>query len=116
MRGGNGDGSDLVQAHHADPELPAALEGEHDGVAFLQAVFGKEVGGLVAQDLQISEGDDLLLSVIIAPDQSTLLRIFCGIGIHYIISEIEILGNKDLQVLLEIIVGFEINPRDELGQ
>jgi len=68
MSGGNGDGSDLVQAHHADPELPAALEGEHDAVAFLQAVFGEHVGGFVAQGLQFSKGDDLLLPMIIAPD------------------------------------------------
>jgi len=68
MSGGNGYGPDLVEAHHTDPELPAALEGEHDCVSLLEAVFGEHIGCLVAQDLQIAKGDGLLLTMIVAPD------------------------------------------------
>ena len=48
MGGRDGDCAELVQAHHAHPELPAALEGEHCCIALLYPKALKEVGGFVA--------------------------------------------------------------------
>jgi hypothetical protein len=104
MGGRDGDGAQLVQAHHAHPELPAALEGEHYSIALLYPVALKEVGCLVAQSLQILEVDGLLLSMIIAPDKGTFVRTFSSISIDDVISEIEVLGDDYPQILSEVIV------------
>ncbi|MPN42298.1 hypothetical protein SDC9_189855 [bioreactor metagenome] len=47
MRAGDDDRADLMKRHHRIPELVAALEHQHDGIAFPYAQRGKNVGRFV---------------------------------------------------------------------
>ena len=84
-------GADLVQCNHCRPELPVALEDQHDLVA-LSYSHGKEVvGHSGAFLLHVHECEAALGLLGIKMDHGKLLGIFLGDCIDHIEAEVELL-------------------------
>ena len=75
------------------------FQNEHNKVAFLYSFGCKVIGCLVAHPFDLSESEGSLLTVLMLPDKSSPVRIIDGNIINYVVSEIEILGTVDFQIL-----------------
>ena len=87
--GGNGDGPQLVQRDHGEPELVMAFQHEHDPVPAPDAQGSEIIGALVGGVLDILEGETALLVIAVHIEHGQLVRIFPRDFIHDIEAEIE---------------------------
>ena len=51
----------------------------------------------------------LFVAVIVAPDECFLLRIFLGINVNNVKTEIKIFRNYDLEILFKVLITVKIN-------
>ena len=58
----------------------------------------------------------LLVAFVIAPDECLTLRLSVSINVDYVETEVKVLGDLKLEVLLEILIAFEINSFDKSFQ
>ena len=107
VRRGDGDGSQLVESDDAGPELMTLLEDQHHGVAFLYSLRGEHVRRLVASALHLREGDDVFLFVV-APHERLAVRLMRGVPVDHVVGEVEVLGNSDVEVRVEVLVRREL--------
>ena len=88
--GWNCDCANFMQCQNREPELIVALEHQHNHIAFFDAVFDKQVGGLIGIPTHIIEGENFLLPLIIAPDHCAAVRFQAGNFVDHIVGKIKI--------------------------
>ena len=103
-RGGNRDGAHLVERHANEPELVAVLEDQHDEVALAYALGGKVVACLVAEPLDVGEGEPPALAVLVLPDHRDPLGVVYRDVVHDVVTEVEVVGAVDVKMLEETVL------------
>ena len=103
MGGRNDDGTDLTQGQHNHPPLIAALQDEHHRVVLADAETHQIGGRLITLLLQFAIGRADLVAQIVGPQESESLRGFLGPGVHHVVSEIKVLWDDKLQMLIVIL-------------
>ena len=88
--GRDGDGADLVERQHAEPELVMPLQDQHNGVALPDTQGFEIVGGLGGVFLHIAEGEAAVGAVVCHPQHSQLVGGFFGDGVHAVEGEVEL--------------------------
>ena len=112
VRGGHGDGADLVQRHHDHPELPVPLQYYHDPLAALYAEHGEVVGRFGGHTGNVLKGEFALREIVADPKHGALVRAFRGKRIHHVVCNVEVFRVLDRLVDRVLLAGFE-NDRKE---
>ena len=92
MGNGNSHSSYLVQGNNGYPVFIMPFQGKDDSVSSAYAMVFKDVCCLIAEKAQLSEGEYPFISLGIAPDHSSLVRLEPCVFVNDVISEVEILG------------------------
>ena len=103
VRGRNHDGPDLAQRQHDHPPLIAAFQNQHHGVVLADAQTHQVRGGLIGLLLQFAEGGAYLVTLVVGPQDGQFLGGFFCPGIHYVVGEVESLGDDEFQILIVIL-------------
>ena len=89
IRGGDGDGADFAQGHHADPEVILTAQHHHHLIALFDAqgteIIGRP-GGLL---LYIQEGEAPLPLVFVQMKHGQGFGLLCGQSVHHVEGKIE---------------------------
>ena len=93
--GGDGDGAELVQGDHGEPELIVPLEHQHDPVSPFDAQGGEIVRALVGSVLHVLEGEAAFLVVLVHIQHGQLVRILAGDLVHDVEAEVESLRVRE---------------------
>ena len=94
--GGDGDGTQLIQTQHGEPELVVALQHQHDAIALLDTQGLEVVGALGGGLLHVLEGESPLGVIAGDVEHSQLLGILLGQGVHQIEGKVELVGVLEL--------------------
>ena len=99
VRGGDGDGAELVERHRSDPELPVALQHEHHGVALLDAERLEVVCRAIGEERDVAVGEARLVLQVVEVDQGDLVRCLGRDGIDGVVGEVVFVGVVELDLL-----------------
>jgi len=113
---GNDRGAQLAERARDDPVLPPAAHDAHDDVALAYAELLERVGRLVRQAADVGERERSLLARIVAPQESPLVGLHARPLVHHVVAEVEIVRHVNLEVIEEILVRIEVDPRAVLAQ
>ena len=110
VRGGHGDGADLVQRHHDHPELPVPLQYYHDPLAALYAEHGEVVGRFGGHTGNVLKGEFALREIVADPKHGALVRAFRGKRIHHVVCKVEVFravqsDAGEFSVFVNLLVG-----------
>ena len=114
--GGDNDRAELVKTDHGEPYFRTLAEDHEDPVALLDSEALEHVGYAVALFLDVGKGEVLLVAVIVAPDECFTVGLVVSIHVDDVESEVKVLGDLQLEVLLEIFIALEINSFDKSFQ
>ena len=89
--GGDGNGTQLVEAQDGEPELVVALEHQHHPVALFDAQALEVVGGPVGALAHVREGEATLHLVAVQVQHGQLLRLALGDAVHDVKGKVELL-------------------------
>ena len=95
----NGNCSQFVESKHSYPPFQTTLLNKHHHITTIDTKAAEIGSGLVAHLFKVGEGQSSLGTFVVGPKQSNLVRRNFSPSIHYIISEIEVVGDDELQVL-----------------
>ena len=95
--GGNGHGSNFLESEHGGPEGEPALEYEHHEVATPYSEPAEISRDLVAFAFEIGETHAPFGLGVAGPYKCGLVRSLLGPDIHYVVCEIEMIGNIEFQ-------------------
>ena len=87
----DGHGADLVQGHHADPELVVPPQDQQHLVPPLDAQGAEVVGRLVGIAADVREGEPAFLLEAVDVEHGQLRGVFAGHGVHHVEGEVEVL-------------------------
>ena len=94
----------LVKTYHRKPNFRTLTEHHEDSVALLDSQFLEHVGNAVALLAYILKCEMSLVAVVITPDKCFLFRVFLGVYIDNVKTEVEILRLYDLEILFKVLV------------
>ena len=103
MRGGDGDGANLVQGDETEPEFYAPFEHEHHTVALFNALLHEECGRPVAVLLDVGERVRTVHALVVGPAERRFPRGFLRPGVHDVVGEIEAGGYFYFEMLPKIL-------------
>ena len=98
----------LVQGGDGPPPLVAAFHDEHHHVAVPYAQLLEEAGGLVAVVLDVGKGELVLEALVVGPQQGFLVGLDARPLVDHVVGKVEILGNLDVKILHEVLVGIKV--------
>ena len=104
VRGGDGHGAQLVEGKHAKPKLATALQDEHHHVAASHAERLEIGGRAVRYFFQLGKGEASALALVVCPKERQLFRLFVCPYVNYVITEIEMFGHNELQIVPKILL------------
>jgi hypothetical protein len=94
-----------VQCNDAEPELVATLQDEHHHVAVANAQALEIAGRHVGIALHVGKRKLAVLALVVGPKQSGFVGLFGCPGVYNIVSEVEVIGYINLQVLYKVLLG-----------
>ena len=113
VRGGYGDGTELMQGKHCKPPLITTFEDNHDHVAMSNAERGKVGCRLVAFAFDVGKRKKLFLTFVVGPDERHLVGLFLCPHVHHVVGEIKILGYVKMQIFPIILFRGKMGLRQE---
>ena len=103
----NGYGADFVKCYDGEPELVSTLENEHHHIAFADAQRGEICRSLVALALDVGKCKLDGFACFVGPEQGFLVGVCSCPFVDNVVAEVEIVGNVDVEILHEVLVGVE---------
>ena len=73
----------------------------------------QRVRRLVAQALDVGKREDPLVPLVVAPDERAFFGFDTRPFVHNVVGKVKALRHNDLKILLEILVGRELQPVTE---
>ncbi len=104
MSGRNRDGADLVESYDRQPELHTPAEYEHHHVAAPYAETAEKRSGAVGQILYLGKRVRPFMPLVVGPEQSALVGLLGGPCVDHIVSEIEVVGYVDTEIIDKILL------------
>ena len=100
-----------MQRQNGEPELVMTLEDQDDLVTSADALLLEERGTGITLLLHIKEAEGMLLTILMAPEHCSSLRLTCSDTIDNIIGEIELIRYPEaiaLDFSLTVIILYQI--------
>ena len=100
--GGNGHSAYLAQGQHGNPPFVLTFKDEHHHVATANTQLLEVRSSAIALSFQLCEGENVFSAFVASPYKG---RFFGGFGrpsVHHIVSEIKVIRNDELKVLIII--------------
>ena len=107
---------DRGRAHFAEcdkcePHLGTLLQYQHDAVALADSKIGEQISYAIGVFLDVSECEFRLVAVVVEPEQRRLRRLKPSVFVDDIVTEVEIFGDYNAVIVLEILIAVKIDSR-----
>ena len=104
VSGRNHDRTQLMQGDSREPEFDTALQDKHDHIAMANAQALEIRSSSIGLFLQFCISILMFQSLVVSPEDCILFRTFGSPCIHYIIAEVEVFRNLNLEVLYKFLL------------
>ena len=111
---GDTNGADFAKSKYAYPGFHALFEHKKNSVALADTEREKVIRRTVGHQSHITEGVKPAFAVVVAIQQSRLVRVFLRPCVDNVICKIKVCGNSDSVIVFQILIGIKFRAVDVL--